>query len=301
MREALARAIGDPTLELALWLPSGRRGWMSRANCRPAARRGTARDLLGERLAVDRPRPGSARSARAARGGRLGRPACVGERAFAGGAARPAGRATRVTGAHRPCRRRGAPPARARSPRRRPTAAARPRHGPPAPPHVDATTAAASCSTRPRTSCRRALRELRELARGIHPAVLTDQGLDAALRTLAERAPLPCRGRRRPTGASPQRWRQPPTSSSPKHSPTSPKYAHANEGLDPRRPQQRPRPGRGARRRHRRRRPRRHRPPWSRRPRRRPRRRAHIDSPPATAPDHTPRSHARRDRRRHRA
>ena len=36
-----------------------------------------------------------------------------------------------------------------------------------------------------------ALRELRELARGIHPAVLTDQGLDAAVRTLAERVPLP--------------------------------------------------------------------------------------------------------------
>jgi signal transduction histidine kinase len=36
-----------------------------------------------------------------------------------------------------------------------------------------------------------ALTELRELARGIHPAVLTDQGLDAALRTLAARAPVP--------------------------------------------------------------------------------------------------------------
>jgi signal transduction histidine kinase len=36
-----------------------------------------------------------------------------------------------------------------------------------------------------------AVRELRELARGIHPAVLTDQGLDAAVRTLAERARLP--------------------------------------------------------------------------------------------------------------
>jgi signal transduction histidine kinase len=36
-----------------------------------------------------------------------------------------------------------------------------------------------------------AVRELRELARGIHPAVLTDQGLDAAVRTLAERAPVP--------------------------------------------------------------------------------------------------------------
>jgi signal transduction histidine kinase len=36
-----------------------------------------------------------------------------------------------------------------------------------------------------------ALRELRELARGIHPAVLTDQGLAAAVRTLADRAPIP--------------------------------------------------------------------------------------------------------------
>ena len=36
-----------------------------------------------------------------------------------------------------------------------------------------------------------ALRELRELARGIHPAVLTDQGLDAAVRTLAQRAAVP--------------------------------------------------------------------------------------------------------------
>jgi signal transduction histidine kinase len=38
---------------------------------------------------------------------------------------------------------------------------------------------------------RAALDELRELARGIHPAVLTEQGLDAALRTLAERSPVP--------------------------------------------------------------------------------------------------------------
>jgi PAS domain S-box-containing protein len=36
-----------------------------------------------------------------------------------------------------------------------------------------------------------ALDELRELARGIHPAVLTDRGLDAALNSLAERTPLP--------------------------------------------------------------------------------------------------------------
>ena len=38
---------------------------------------------------------------------------------------------------------------------------------------------------------RAAFDELRELAGGIHPAVLTDQGLSAALRTLADRSPLP--------------------------------------------------------------------------------------------------------------
>jgi signal transduction histidine kinase len=36
-----------------------------------------------------------------------------------------------------------------------------------------------------------ALEELRELARGIHPAVLTDRGLEAALEALAGRSPLP--------------------------------------------------------------------------------------------------------------
>ena len=36
-----------------------------------------------------------------------------------------------------------------------------------------------------------ALAELRELARGIHPSVLSDRGLDAAVEGLAQRAPLP--------------------------------------------------------------------------------------------------------------
>ena len=36
-----------------------------------------------------------------------------------------------------------------------------------------------------------AIAELRELARGLHPAILTDHGLGAALRALAERTPLP--------------------------------------------------------------------------------------------------------------
>jgi signal transduction histidine kinase len=36
-----------------------------------------------------------------------------------------------------------------------------------------------------------ALRELRDLARGIHPAILTEQGLAPAVRSLTDRAPLP--------------------------------------------------------------------------------------------------------------
>jgi signal transduction histidine kinase len=38
---------------------------------------------------------------------------------------------------------------------------------------------------------KRALVELRDLARGIHPAVLTDRGLEAALQAIAARAPIP--------------------------------------------------------------------------------------------------------------
>jgi signal transduction histidine kinase len=44
---------------------------------------------------------------------------------------------------------------------------------------------------RSRQELEQALRELRDLARGIHPAVLADRGLGAAVEALAERAPLP--------------------------------------------------------------------------------------------------------------
>jgi signal transduction histidine kinase len=37
----------------------------------------------------------------------------------------------------------------------------------------------------------RALAELREIARGLHPAVLTDHGLEAGIRSLCGRAPVP--------------------------------------------------------------------------------------------------------------
>jgi signal transduction histidine kinase len=49
-----------------------------------------------------------------------------------------------------------------------------------------------------------ALEELRELARGIHPAVLSDRGLDAALDTLARRAPLPVELNRLPNERLPE-------------------------------------------------------------------------------------------------
>jgi signal transduction histidine kinase len=40
-------------------------------------------------------------------------------------------------------------------------------------------------------AAKRAITEVRDLARGIHPAVLTDRGLDAALSALAARSPVP--------------------------------------------------------------------------------------------------------------
>lgn len=44
---------------------------------------------------------------------------------------------------------------------------------------------------RARTQLTEATAELREMARGVHPAVLTQDGLDAALANLADRSPLP--------------------------------------------------------------------------------------------------------------
>ena len=95
-------------------------------------------------------------------------------------------------GADRPSGGRGAPAARARPARRRPAAAGRAG----AQPAAGAREARqrprgreASCSRRPPPSSARRPTELRELARGIHPAVLTDRGLRPALEALAGRAP----------------------------------------------------------------------------------------------------------------
>ena len=48
-----------------------------------------------------------------------------------------------------------------------------------------------------------AIEEIRELARGIHPASLSDAGLPAALRSLAERSPVPVEIRTTPPGRLP--------------------------------------------------------------------------------------------------
>ena len=50
---------------------------------------------------------------------------------------------------------------------------------------------AAKLIARARDEAQLAVKELRELARGIHPAVLSDRGLGAALEALAARAPVP--------------------------------------------------------------------------------------------------------------
>ena len=50
---------------------------------------------------------------------------------------------------------------------------------------------AAKLVTQAREEAQLAIEELRELARGIHPALLSDHGLTAALEALATRAPVP--------------------------------------------------------------------------------------------------------------
>jgi signal transduction histidine kinase len=61
--------------------------------------------------------------------------------------------------------------------------------------------AAAELIAQAREEAQLAVRELRELARGIHPAVLSDRGLGPALEALAARAPVPVEVNGVPTDA----------------------------------------------------------------------------------------------------
>ena len=65
-------------------------------------------------------------------------------------------------------------------------------------------------------SLRAALSELRELARGIHPAILTEEGLETAVRALAARRGSRLTSRASQSADSSQRSKRPPTSSSPR-------------------------------------------------------------------------------------
>ena len=65
-----------------------------------------------------------------------------------------------------------------------------------------------------------ALEELRELARGIHPAILSDRGLGPALEAVAARSPVPVQ-LSTPAERLPPRWRRRSTTSSPRRSRTS--------------------------------------------------------------------------------
>ena len=57
--------------------------------------------------------------------------------------------------------------------------------------HVDGDAEAASLLDRAQSELKTSLGELRELARGIHPAMLSERGLDPALRALAARSSVP--------------------------------------------------------------------------------------------------------------
>ena len=106
----------------------------------------------------------------------------------------PGGGAAPLAHADRRGRGRRAPAARAEPPRRRAAAArlALARAAARAGESSRRTRAAPRrSSTARRAELAHALEELRELARGIHPAILTDRGLAAALEALAARAPLP--------------------------------------------------------------------------------------------------------------
>ena len=113
-----------------------------------------------------------------------------------------------------------------------------------------------SCSRGAQEELGHALEELRELARGIHPAVLTDRGLEAALEALAGRSPVPVDARRHAARSG-----CPPPVEAAAYFVVAEaltnvaKYADATQARMSRRAPQRPRGRRGRRRRRRRRRP----------------------------------------------
>ena len=221
LRDALARALRDPTLELAYWvpeyeayvgadgepvaLPAEPPGASRRYVERHHAPRGgadprrqpltTSRELVG---AVDERRRDRARErAPAGRPARAACPTC----------------APRAPASWRPATPRAAGSSATSTTARssgwsslsRDTARSMPATVP-----ADSTEPAAADRARDELSA--SLEELRNIARGIHPAILSDHGLPVALESLAARAPVRVDARRRPRRApAASRSRSPPT------------------------------------------------------------------------------------------
>ena len=100
-----------------------------------------------------------------------------------------------------------------------------------------------------------ALKELRELARGIHPAVLSDRGLPAALDSLAGRSPVPVEVAAAPSGRLPEPVELAAYYVVSEALANVAKYSEASQATRAGRARERARAGLGLRRRHRRRRP----------------------------------------------
>ena len=257
------RALGDPTLELAFWLPERRRTSMRRRG-RSSFRRATAR-APSHCLEHD----GEPMAALVHDASLLEEPELV---EAVGAAARLAlenarlqaelsAQLTQVEESRAPDRRRPATTSAGGS-------------------SATSTTARSSGWSRLRSSCGRAQRaarqrprpgrsrlldddggrapgavgELRELARGVHPAMLTEDGLAAALESLAARTPLARRrSTSRPRSASRPRSRPPRTSSRARRWRTSSSTRTRTNGDDQRRRENGDARGRGRGRRRRRR------------------------------------------------
>ena len=198
LRQALAQALRDPSLQLAFWLPGARR--YVGADGRPvelpgadAGRSSTTIERDGQPIAalVMIPRSSTTRSwcSRCARPPvwRLRTSACRPSCAPGWSSSRPRG-----PGLCRPPTPNGG--GSSAISRRHPAAAgvdrdvARPARAP-----APADGAAAPIVRETREALTVALQELRELTHGIHPALLSERGLAAALEELCGRAALPTR------------------------------------------------------------------------------------------------------------
>ena len=195
---ALAAALGDPSLAVAFWLPE-RDGYVDREG-RPMTLPATSDGAVATEITHHGHRVGALVHDGAlseglgahARRGRRGRPGAR-ERAPRGRAARPPAGAARVARADRRGGRRRAPAPRARPARRGPAAPHLAPARPPARARVLGERARVLAEAR-RSRARERPRRRRGAARprlGIHPAVLSQRGLDAALESLATRSPVP--------------------------------------------------------------------------------------------------------------